>query len=133
MTDDREIECFERGSRRIRSCAIRDRGKGSKRVGVEFSLFQFDRIGFRVVLELVVVIAIWLLAVRQHGALHAAIVTPVAGLLRHIRRIRGCRPNSACARRSGGRRDVRIEARRKKSRVTEPQMSSARRLFHERG
>ncbi|MEO8905792.1 MAG: diguanylate cyclase [Polyangiaceae bacterium] len=42
----------------------------------------------RVILELLVFVAILLLAVRQHRALHAAIVTPVAALLRHIRRIR---------------------------------------------
>ena len=42
----------------------------------------------RVILELAVFFAILLLAVRQHGALRAAIVDPVAALLRHIRRIR---------------------------------------------
>ncbi len=45
-------------------------------------------IAFRVVLELLVFVAILSLAVRQHRALHAAIVTPVAALLQHIRRIR---------------------------------------------
>jgi diguanylate cyclase (GGDEF)-like protein len=45
-------------------------------------------VAVRVLLELVVFIAILLLAVRQHGALHAAIVTPVAALLNQIRRIR---------------------------------------------
>jgi diguanylate cyclase (GGDEF)-like protein len=42
----------------------------------------------RVALELTVFIAVLFLAVRQHGALSAAIVVPVAALLRHIRRIR---------------------------------------------
>ena len=42
----------------------------------------------RVTLELAVFIAILFFAVRQHRALHEAIVEPVAGLLRHIRRIR---------------------------------------------
>jgi diguanylate cyclase (GGDEF)-like protein len=45
-------------------------------------------IALRVVLELLVFISILSLAVRQHHALHAAIVTPVAALLQHIRRIR---------------------------------------------
>jgi diguanylate cyclase (GGDEF)-like protein len=45
-------------------------------------------IATRVALELVVFIAILLLAVRQHRALHDAIVTPVAALLAQIRRIR---------------------------------------------
>ncbi|HTA88337.1 MAG TPA: diguanylate cyclase [Polyangiaceae bacterium] len=45
-------------------------------------------IALRVVLELLVFVAILSLAVRQHRALHAAIVTPVAALLLHIRRIR---------------------------------------------
>ncbi|HWZ91440.1 MAG TPA: diguanylate cyclase, partial [Polyangiaceae bacterium] len=45
-------------------------------------------IATRVVLELLVFVAILLFAVRQHGALHAGIVLPVAALLRHIRRIR---------------------------------------------
>lgn len=42
----------------------------------------------RVALELAVLCAILVLAVRQHRALRAAIVDPVAALLRHIRRIR---------------------------------------------
>jgi diguanylate cyclase (GGDEF)-like protein len=42
----------------------------------------------RVALELAVFFAVLLLAVRQHRALHDAIVTPVAALLGHIRRIR---------------------------------------------
>jgi len=42
----------------------------------------------RVALELAVFFAVLFLAVRQHGALRAAIVAPVAALLRHIRRIR---------------------------------------------
>jgi diguanylate cyclase (GGDEF)-like protein len=45
-------------------------------------------IAARVVVELAVFIAVLLLAVRQHRALHAAIVVPVAALLNHIRRIR---------------------------------------------
>jgi diguanylate cyclase (GGDEF)-like protein len=45
-------------------------------------------IGARVALELAVFVAILLFAVRQHRALHEAIVEPVAGLLRHIRHIR---------------------------------------------
>jgi diguanylate cyclase (GGDEF)-like protein len=45
-------------------------------------------ITLRVVLDLLVFIAMLSLAVRQHRALHAAIVTPVAALLQHIRRIR---------------------------------------------
>ncbi len=45
-------------------------------------------IAARVALELAVFIAILLLAMRQHRALHDAIVTPVAGLLGHIRGIR---------------------------------------------
>jgi diguanylate cyclase (GGDEF)-like protein len=45
-------------------------------------------IALRVVLELLVFVAILSLAMRQHRALHAAIVTPVAALLQHIRRIR---------------------------------------------
>jgi len=42
----------------------------------------------RVLFELLVFIAILFLAVRQHRTLRAAIVDPVAALLRHIRRIR---------------------------------------------
>ena len=41
-----------------------------------------------VTINLIVFIAVLLLAMRQHRALHDAIVTPVAALLRHIRRIR---------------------------------------------
>jgi diguanylate cyclase (GGDEF)-like protein len=42
----------------------------------------------RVALELMVFAAVLFLAMRQHRALQAAIVEPVAALLRHIRRIR---------------------------------------------
>ena len=42
----------------------------------------------RVLIELAVFIAVLLLAMRQHRALREAIVTPVAALLLHIRRIR---------------------------------------------
>jgi diguanylate cyclase (GGDEF)-like protein len=42
----------------------------------------------QVALELMVFIAVLFLAVRQHRALREVIVTPVAALLRHIRRIR---------------------------------------------
>ncbi len=42
----------------------------------------------RVLLELVVFIAVLMLAMRQHHALRAAIITPVAALLLQIRRIR---------------------------------------------
>ena len=42
----------------------------------------------RVLLELFVFVAVLLLVIRQHRALRDAIVTPVAALLRHIRRIR---------------------------------------------
>jgi len=42
----------------------------------------------RVALDLSAFIAVLLFAMRQHHALHDAIVTPVAALLRHIRRIR---------------------------------------------
>lgn len=45
-------------------------------------------IAARVALDLSAFIAVLLLAMRQHHALHDAIVTPVAALLRHIRRIR---------------------------------------------
>jgi diguanylate cyclase (GGDEF)-like protein len=45
-------------------------------------------ISARVALELGVFVAILFFALRQHRALHEAIVEPVAGLLRHIRRIR---------------------------------------------
>jgi diguanylate cyclase (GGDEF)-like protein len=41
-----------------------------------------------VAINLAVFIAVLLLAMRQHRSLHEAIVTPVAALLRHIRRIR---------------------------------------------
>jgi len=41
-----------------------------------------------VMVNLMASIAVLLLAMRQHRALHDAIVTPVAALLRHIRRIR---------------------------------------------
>jgi diguanylate cyclase (GGDEF)-like protein len=41
-----------------------------------------------ITLELAVFFAVLLLAVQQHRALHAAIVVPVAALLRHIRHIR---------------------------------------------
>jgi diguanylate cyclase (GGDEF)-like protein len=41
-----------------------------------------------VAINLTVFIAVLLFAMRQHRALHEAIVTPVAALLRHIRRIR---------------------------------------------
>ncbi|MEI9938702.1 MAG: diguanylate cyclase [Pseudomonadota bacterium] len=42
----------------------------------------------RVLLELFVFVAVLWLVIRQHRALREAIVTPVAALLRHIRRIR---------------------------------------------
>jgi diguanylate cyclase (GGDEF)-like protein len=42
----------------------------------------------RVGLDLGVFVAVFLLAVRQHGALRDSIVTPVAALLRHIGRVR---------------------------------------------
>lgn len=42
----------------------------------------------RVALELAVFMALFLLAVRQHGALRDSIVVPVAALLHHIRRVR---------------------------------------------
>ncbi len=42
----------------------------------------------RVLLELFVFVAVLLLVIRQHRALRDAIVTPVAALLQHIRRIR---------------------------------------------
>jgi len=42
----------------------------------------------RVLLELIVFVAVLLLVSRQHRALRDAIVTPVAALLQHIRRIR---------------------------------------------
>jgi diguanylate cyclase (GGDEF)-like protein len=42
----------------------------------------------RVALELIVFLTVLLLAMRQHRALHDAIVAPVAALLRHIGRIR---------------------------------------------
>jgi diguanylate cyclase (GGDEF)-like protein len=45
-------------------------------------------VSFRVALELAVFVAILFFALREHRALHEAIVEPVAGLLRHIRRIR---------------------------------------------
>jgi diguanylate cyclase (GGDEF)-like protein len=45
-------------------------------------------IACRVVLELSVFVAVLLLVIRQHGALRDAVVTPIAALLRHIRRIR---------------------------------------------
>ena len=45
-------------------------------------------IACRVLLELFVFVAVLLLVIRQHRALRDAIVTPVAALLRHIRRIR---------------------------------------------
>jgi diguanylate cyclase (GGDEF)-like protein len=45
-------------------------------------------IAARVGLDLAVFLAVLFLAVRQHRALHDAIIGPVAGLLRHIRRIR---------------------------------------------
>jgi diguanylate cyclase (GGDEF)-like protein len=45
-------------------------------------------IALRVALDLSVFIVVLLLAMRQHRALREAIVTPVADLLRHIRRIR---------------------------------------------
>ncbi|MDB4979658.1 MAG: hypothetical protein JWM82_410 [Myxococcales bacterium] len=45
-------------------------------------------ISFRVALELAVFIAILVFALGQHRILHETIVEPVAGLLRHIRRIR---------------------------------------------
>jgi diguanylate cyclase (GGDEF)-like protein len=45
-------------------------------------------IAVRVALELLVFVAVFFLAVRQHRALHDSIVTPVAELLRHIGRVR---------------------------------------------
>jgi diguanylate cyclase (GGDEF)-like protein len=52
----------------------------------------------RVLLELAVFIAVLLLAVRQHRALREAIVTPIAALLVHIRRIRDGQLDTVSAR-----------------------------------
>jgi len=47
-----------------------------------------ELIAVRVMLELAVFLAVFFLALRQHGALRDSIVTPVAALLRHIGRVR---------------------------------------------
>ncbi len=52
------------------------------------SLREQRLIAARVFVELFVFVAVLLLVIRQHRALRDAIVTPVAALLRHIRRIR---------------------------------------------
>jgi diguanylate cyclase (GGDEF)-like protein len=81
MSDGKALFDAYRGDEAVLASALRERSELVSR-------HEQWAISARVALELAVFLALFFLAVRQHGALRSSVVAPIAALLRHVGHVR---------------------------------------------